>query len=307
MLKTGNVSQAVYERTAGRKLHITPQPAAAAAEAGRDAGDICGAICLAANRLAAAGTVPVAVCLSFTIPADMDEAVLKGLMQAADTCLEAMSLAAGQATVFAAEGLKDPVITATAIGEAADKLFIPAPAAAGQDIVMCGFAGWRGALKLAAAHREDIKARFNPSFLEPLFADKAWADCDVRAAVKTAAAAGARAMYAVGDGGVYTALWDMARRDDLGLTVSLQDIPIRQETIEVCDHLDMDPYQILGTGGLLIAADHGQQLREALAGAQIPAAVIGHFTAAADRVVINHEEKRYLEPFRYERVYRDGR
>ena len=292
MLKTGSVSQAVYERTAGRKLHITPQPAAAAAEAGRDAGDICGAICLAANRLAAAGTVPVAVCLSFMIPAEMDEAVLKGLMQAADTCLEAMSLAAGQATVFAAEGLKDPVITATAIGGTADKLFIPAPAAAGQDIVMCGFAGWRGGLKLAAAHREDIKARFNPSFLEPLFADKAWAGCDVRAAVKTAAAAGARAMYAVGDGGVYTALWDMARRDNLGLTVSLQDIPIRQETIEVCDHLDMDPYQILGTGGLLIAADHGQQLREALAGAQIPAAVIGHFTAAADRVVINHEEKR---------------
>ena len=52
-----------------------------------------------------------------------------------------------------------------------------------------------------------------------------------RQAVKTAAAAGARAMYAVGDGGVYTALWDMARRDDLGLTVSLQDIPIS------CTHL----------------------------------------------------------------------
>ena len=303
MLKTGSISQALYERTAGRKLHITPQPAAAATEAGRDAGDICGAICLAANRLSAAGTGAEAVCLSLTVPGDMEEAELKGLMQAADACLAGMSLAAGQVSVFAADGLKDPVITAMAMGSRMHDLFEPAAAAAEQEIVMCGYAGWRGGCKLAAAHERELRDRFSPSFLEPVFKEDIWRSYDMTAAVRIAAECGCSRMHAIGDGGVYTALWDMARRDDLGVSAYLPRIPIRQETIEICDHLNMDPYQILGTGGMLMAADHGQQLREALAGAGIPAAVIGHFTDTADRVIINHEEKRFLEPFRYERVY----
>ena len=303
MLKTGSISQSLYEQTAGRKLHITPQPAAAAAEAGRDAGDICGAICLAVNRLAAEGTAAEAVCLSLTVPADMEEAALKGLMQAADACLVGMSLAAGQVSVFATDGLKEPVITATAIGKTLGNLYEPAGAAPGQEIIMCGYAGWRGGSKLAAAHEEELRARFSPSFLEPVFREDAWCSYDMTAAARIAAGCGCSRMHAIGDGGVYTALWDMARRDELGVNAYLPQIPVRQETIEICDYLNMDPYQILGTGGMLMAADHGQQLREALAGAGIPAAVIGHFTDTADRVIINHEEKRFLEPFRYERVY----
>lgn len=305
MLKKGRISQAVYERSVQRRLKMTPQPAASAAEAGMHSGDICGAICLAVNRLAAGGTAPSAVLLQLTIPADMDETVLKELMQTADACLEMLSLPAGQTEVFAMDGLSEPVITATAIGSAPGDLYEPQAAAAGQEIVMCGYAGWRGGVKLAASHREELSARFSPAFLEPLFDETLVSAYDMTGAVKTAADCGAGRMFAIGDGGIYTALWEMAGSDGLGLSVNLKDIPIRQETIEVCDHLDKDPYQILGTGGLLIAAAHGRELREALAGAGIPAAVIGRFSASADRVIICHEDKRYLEPFRYEKVYQD--
>lgn len=61
---------------------------------------------------------------------------------------------------------------------------------------------------------------------------------------------------------------------------------------------DISPYQLLSTGTLLLAADHGQKVLTELAAAGIPAVIIGHLTDDNDRVVLNEEEARYLEPFR---------
>lgn len=43
-----------------------------------------------------------------------------------------------------------------------------------------------------------------------------------------------------------------------------------------------------------------QKVLAELAAAGIPAVIIGHLTDDNDRVVLNEEEVRFLEPFRYE-------
>ncbi len=303
MLKWGSISQSLYARTVERELQMTEGLAAMAAEAGSCPEDVIGAVCLAVNRLAAMGRAPEWAALQFTIPADLEEKVLKAMTSAASACLGEMGVQAGETRVFAAGELSMPVTTAIVSGGQTELLFGQQAALAGQDIVMAGYAAQRGTVKLAAQHREELLARFNPAFIAPVLENETNHSYDVLPAVKIAADQGASAMYAVGDGGVFTALWEMAKRGGLGLCVRQKAIPIRRETIEICDFLDKDPYQILGTGALLIATDHGQLLMEELAGAGIPAAVIGFFTDNADRVIISHEEKRFLEPFRYERVY----
>lgn len=116
----------------------------------------------------------------------------------------------------------------------------------------------------------------------------------------TAAAAGVRTMYACGEGGVYSAVWELAENAGLGARIQLKKVPLKQETVEICDYFNISPYQLLSVGAVLLTATHGQKVLAELAAAGIPAVIIGHLTDDNDRVVLNEEEVRFLEPFRYE-------
>ena len=72
-------------------------------------------------------------------------------------------------------------------------------------------------------------------------------------------------------------------------------IPVRQETVEICEFFGISPYELLSGGCLLITADNGERLAQVLEEAGIPAAVIGRMTDNNDRIVINEDESRFLE------------
>ena len=109
---------------------------------------------------------------------------------------------------------------------------------------------------------------------------------------------------AVSEGGVFHALWTLAEQAGTGLEVSLKKIPIRQETVEICNELDVNPYELSGNGSLLFVTDQGEMLAEQLQQQKIPAAVIGFLSADNDRVIVNGEERRFLEPANTDAIYR---
>ena len=121
---------------------------------------------------------------------------------------------------------------------------------------------------------------------------------------KVAMEIGASAMHDVTEGGIFGALWEMAAASGVGLTVDLKKIPLRQETIEICEVFDINPYMLISSGSLLIGTNHGYQLVQELERAGIHAAVIGYATEGNDRVVINGEERRYLEPPKTDELFR---
>lgn len=82
----------------------------------------------------------------------------------------------------------------------------------------------------------------------------------------------------------------------MGLTIDLKKIPLRQETIEICEVFDINPYMLISSGSLLIGTNNGYQLVQELEQAGIHAALIGYATEGNDRIVVNGEEQRYLEP-----------
>ena len=49
-------------------------------------------------------------------------------------------------------------------------------------------------------------------------------------------------MVVVSDGGVFKGLWNLGETCDVGFSVDLKEIPIRQETVEVCNFFDINPY-----------------------------------------------------------------
>ena len=114
---------------------------------------------------------------------------------------------------------------------------------------------------------------------------------------------GAAAMHDLSQGGIFNALWEMADQAGVGLEVDLKKIPVRQETIEICEYFDINPYYLYSAGALLIGTEHGEALVSYLAAQGIPAAVIGRVTDGNDRVIRNGSE-RYLDRPKPDEWYR---
>lgn len=292
---------------AAAAAHSEVNPSAAADETNRLKGAdkvnclaAAGAVHLAVNRLAAAGGRAQAVTVHLLVPTELPEKSIKALIGAAVESCEKLHIASVQADVTAVGGLTEPVVTVTAMGEAGG-LFESEKAEADQDIIMAGYAGDYGAAKLAFAKQAELERHFNPVFLSPVLdADYTGDAISAVPAAEAAAAAGVRTMYACGEGGVYAAVWEMAENAGLGARIQLKEVPLKQETVEICDYFNISPYQLMSVGAVLLTATHGQKVLAELAAAGIPAVIIGHLTDDNDRVVLNEEEVRFLEPFRYE-------
>ena len=119
-----------------------------------------------------------------------------------------------------------------------------------------------------------------------------------------AAEAGASAMHDVTEGGIFGALWELAESSGIGLAVDLKDIPVRQETIEICEFFQINPYGLISSGCMLIALPDGNRLVRELEKHGIHAVVIGKATAGNDRVVHNGEERRFLTPSSPDELYK---
>ena len=119
----------------------------------------------------------------------------------------------------------------------------------------------------------------------------------------TAVKSGVCGMHDVSRGGIFGALWELAQRAGVGLEIDLKKIPVKQETIEICEFFELNPYELLSGGCLLMVTDNGQALVDVLAREGIPAAVIGRTTAGKDRVIYNEGEKRYLDRAKMDQMY----
>ena len=114
---------------------------------------------------------------------------------------------------------------------------------------------------------------------------------------------GVAAMHDVTEGGIFGALWEMAEASGVGLDIDLKKIPIRQETVEICEYFDINPYELISSGCMLMAAPDGNGLVMALERAGIPATIIGKATEGNDRIIRSGEEKRFLEPPKTDQLY----
>lgn len=175
----------------------------------------------------------------------------------------------------------------------------------GQDLVIAGHIGLGGTVWMAR-HKEDILRKTLPEdYVESGKALLSDMERVSAFAVPRAAAGGvdvetntgtygAVAAYHVIRGGIFAALWEFAQAAGTGIYTRLKRIPARQQTIEFCEVFDLNPYQLLSGGCLLMAADNGCDLLYRMDRAGIPCSVIGKVTKGHDRVVAHDDTCRYL-------------
>lgn len=265
----------------------------------RDAGRF--AVYAADNNIAAEGGCTVGISVALTLPADDDEASLKSLMrQMDDACKELRIQLSGGHTQISKE-VRVPVISVTAFGYPAEDTF--RESASGEyDIVMSKYLGIEGTALLAKEHRERLLTRFSPAFLEGTaeFADQ----ISVRKEAAVALRAGVYRMHDLHTGGVFGGLWELSRKAETGFCVDLKKLPVLQETVELCEYFELNPYRLLSGGSLLMLAPDGGYLVEELEKEGIPATLIGRTDTGNDKKLINEDEIRYLDKPDTDEIYR---
>ncbi|SFR71833.1 AIR synthase family protein [Anaeromicropila populeti] len=261
------------------------------------------AVHITANDIASSGAEIIGILLTIILPDGARESDLREMMQEIEeVCAELdIEVLGGHTEISVA--VNQPVISVTGVGKIKkEQLILTKGLKPTHEIVMTKWAGLEGTAIIAQEKEEVLKERFSMDFIES--AKGMMKSISVVKEAKIAKETGACAMHDITEGGIFGALWEMAAASDVGIEVNLKKIPIKQETIEICEIFDINPYLLISSGCMLIGTDHGNALVDALQKEGISSAVIGRVTAGNDRVVINEDEKRYLEPPKSDELYK---
>ena len=322
-MRTGKISESVLRRSVLHKIDLHRNEVISGAGIGTDCavvsfGDGCDivlattpvtapiedisayAVPMALNNVAAGGAEPVGIMLSVLLPERTEEAELQHMTeQAQEVCRAARVQILGGHTEVVPD-ITRPVVTVTGVGKR-DPAFVMRGAGPDQDIVASKWIGLEGTVRLAREHRQRLCERYPTHMIDEAAAYDRYLSVIPEAA--TAVKSGVCGMHDVSRGGIFAALWELAERAGVGLSVDLKKIPVKQETIEICEFFGLNPYELLSGGCLLMTADNGEALVTALERENIPAVMIGRTTDGKGRIIYNDDEKRYLDKPKTDQIY----
>lgn len=164
---------------------------------------------------------------------------------------------------------------------------------ADKDVIMIGYAGLAGSVQIAEKKQQELLSRYPRFFIEQAIMQKALLREIPEAA--TAMMSGECGVLQLSKGGVFQGLWYIAELTGVGLEIECKKIPIKQETVEICNFFDVNPYLLYAENAALVVADNGYRLCHKLKALGVDAEIIGVTTKGPDKAVTNGDERRFLE------------
>lgn len=181
-------------------------------------------------------------------------------------------------------GIDRPLLIGTLIGTAGPHgVLIPGQAQAGDDLYLTRWAGIEGTALLARELTESLTVALGAKLVTA--AAKLVRSPGISVvpdATILRGVSGVTAMHDPTEGGVATAIHELAESAGLGAEVFADAIPILPETRAIADHFGIDPFGMLSSGALLVAAapEARHDVLETARSHHIPISRIGLLTPA---------------------------
>ena len=289
-MKVGKVPENVLKRSVFKQLHTTRKEVLLGAGVGEDcaamklaedevfvistdpitgaAKDIGAlAVQITVNDLASAGAEPIGIMLTVLLPEYVEEKDLKTVMAQVEEACEKNHIQVMGGHTEVTKVVNQIVISVTGVGKAKEgRVISTAGVKPGMDIIVTKWIGIEGTAILAKEKEAALRERYSQPFIDK--AKELDRYISVLSEAATAVKSGVAAMHDVTEGGIFGALWEIS------------------------------------SGSMLMAAEDGNGLVMELEKAGIPAVVIGKATDSNDRVLLNEEERRFLEPPKTDELYK---
>lgn len=251
------------------------------------------AIYTVVNRLSAGGSEPLGLTVSIVYPLTSEEEEIKENMKQLDSLCKELHLSILSSQVSSGAFVNHPILFVTALGIPLEKEKFLSKAVPGNDCVLTSHIGLSGTSIIARTKEQELLEKFPSKMIYDSrnFHRLLSTIHEAAPAIKS----GVTAMYALSEGGIFSGLWKMAESSGVGLEINLRHIPIKQETIEICNVYDLNPYLLHSLGCTLMTTSDGNKLVMDLAKEGIEATIIGKITDSNDRVLINGDIRRFLD------------
>ena len=261
------------------------------------------AVHITANDLAVSGAEPLGIMLTLLLPDTVEEPQIRAMMQEVESTCEKLGMEVLGGHTEITNVVRQPLISVTGVGKLRqDQMPDLSRVRPGQDLVVTKWIGLEATAILAKEKEEELLKEFSPEFVRTAREFDRY--LSVVPDAGAAAAAGVCAMHDITEGGVFGALGEVAEGANVGLEADLKKIPIRQETVEICEVFHLNPYHIMSSGSVLAVTEDGPGLVRELERAGIPAAVVGRTTSGKDRIVRNGEDVQYLTRPQTDELYK---
>ncbi len=103
-------------------------------------------------------------------------------------------------------------------------------------------------------------------------------------------------IYPLGVKGINQVLWDIAKENNVGIFMDIDDITISRETIELSDFYSINPYELESFGATIIATRDARLLMKTLNEAGIENNLIARCTKEKKVIIYGNNIRRTLKP-----------
>lgn len=255
----------------------------------------------AADHIAAEGGIPVGITMTALFPPDTKKHQIERVIRQIHGTCASLSMVIIEGHTEVTEAVNQPLLSVHGVGKILPQNQRPGKAKPGQELIVTGAIGLAGTGMIADLKKEELSRRFPSMFLREA------ETCLERLSIEKEAEILSRSdtfRMALGELGIYGALWETAEKSGTGLEVEIEKIPIKQHTIEICEYFDLNPYQLMSTGAMLIASDQGQELVRELQTNGIQAAVIGRTSDSREKLIYRQGKAANLEITRNDEFYK---
>lgn len=172
----------------------------------------------------------------------------------------------------------------------------------GMELVLTRWIALSGTARIAREKGPELLKRFPETLIREAKCFDAHTDTSREQEVLDSL--GENEAFPLGEGGILAALWQIADRAGVGFIADLRKIPIRQETVEITELFDVNPYGLESRGALLAGTFYGLEAAEKLHRMGISAVVIGHVNPGPERILYNQDIKRYVDKPAEDEIYK---
>ncbi len=244
-----------------------------------------------ANDVACAGAKPRWFMATLLLPQKMNEENVSEIFrQITDACASlGVTLVGGHTEVT--QDLDKPIIVGCMLGVAPrDRALTTGGAQVGDYVILTKGVSLEGSALLAREQAEVLReGGMDPSLIEEaaglLFNPGISVVQDARIACD---AANVHSLHDPTEGGLATALQEVASAAGVGMVVDRESIPFLPHCVEICKVLKLDPLGLLASGSLIITlpTQEAPKLLSALEREGIEAWHIGHVTPAEEGIML---------------------